>query len=148
MVLLIISMLAGIAFQLDFQERSSRVLDAATITAISTLREAQMQAIAGGSDVRVILATDLEGDLHGFQFLRGSSGTPFESIPLSEEVRFDDSVSGNQVVFDGLGTPTPDSNLPTVNTAPNPYYLDLDSWDGSETRRITIQSATGQVRVE
>lgn len=147
-VVLVTVFLMGIGLVTTFTGLNTRSLESATIQVIGDIRKVQNLAVVRGEEARMTLASDLAANEHGYRIFVQSATNPLEELPLLDGVRLDTADLGRTLRFSPLGTPQSTSTLRVLALPPNPYYVILRSWDGTETRRIAIQSATGRVTIQ
>jgi prepilin-type N-terminal cleavage/methylation domain-containing protein len=148
--LVVILILAGAGGALWFAGASSRgALDGACLRLLAGLGEAQQLASAEAAECWIEIAAGIgEADTHGYRIYSSSETKPRHAIPLPEQTRFASADLGRCLRFDALGAPLPSSTFRQLGAAPRAYFVELISWDGAGSRRITVQPATGWAAVE
>ncbi len=131
----------------------NRVDNAARILAVD-LRRTQQSAIGKKINYYLQLLDSLgkNDTQYGYQIYEGAvvgSGTALTAAPniFDKNVAIgEDLTSNNYIMFGPLGQVV-SSNLRVGSAAPNPYYVQLESLEGSEVRYMCISLETGYVDI-
>lgn len=129
-------------------------LDGASRSLAIDLRRAQQLAIGKRINYYLQFLDNLGVDntQYGYQIYEGAtvgSGTALTSAPeiFDKYVVVNEDLTTNYYIMYGTLGQVTSSNLRIGVSAPNPYYIQLESLDGSEVRYVCVGSQTGYVYI-
>lgn len=129
-------------------------VDGAARTLALDLRRTQQSAIGKRINHYLQLLDNLgiNNTQYGYQLYEGAgvgSGTPLSAVPaqFDKYVVINENLANNDYIMFGTLGQVSASNLRQGSSAPNPYYVQIESRDGSEVRYVCINSATGSVYI-
>ena len=129
-------------------------VDGATRRLAVDLKRTQQLAIGKRTNYYLQFLEDLgiNDTQYGYQIYEGGvvgSGTALATAPetFDKNVVINEDLTNNDYIMFGTLGQVSASNLRVGVSAPNPYYVQLESLDGNEVRYVCISSQTGYVDI-